>query len=194
MENYCNSYRRRGIEMHLFELPTDFPCHIFMALGIQHSGDGPFCVAGLGADFDPADAAGKALLEVGQVRPGLKQRLRTGETQNRVAELIADYKMVKDLEDHDLLFSSKAFSGELDYLLDQPVMDCDWSRWKLNDMEKLERLLMHLKSIDSDLIYYNLTPSDMQGLGLYTARVILPDIQPIHFGYEKYKTWRQAAF
>ena len=47
-------------------------------------------------------------------------------------------------------------------------------------------LLNYLESQEKgDLIYYNLTPPDMSRFNLYTVRVILPDFQPIHFGWNE---------
>src|SRR5439155_6596533 len=87
---YCQSYQRRGVEMHLYRLPTDFPVHVFMGVGYHPSEkDGPSIVVGLGADFDPSKAAKGALLEIGQVRPALKQRLKAPDTQQRMAQLLA---------------------------------------------------------------------------------------------------------
>jgi ribosomal protein S12 methylthiotransferase accessory factor len=46
-------------------------------------------------------------------------------------------------------------------------------------------LVAWLDAKDSDLLYVNLTPPDMAALGLYTARAILPDFQPIDFGWKE---------
>jgi ribosomal protein S12 methylthiotransferase accessory factor len=47
----------------------------------------------------------------------------------------------------------------------------------------LARIAGWLKQQASELIYVNLTPSDMQALGFYTVRAILPQFQPIDFGW-----------
>ena len=61
--------QRRGVELRLFRLPTDQPCHVFLALGLGSDANGPAAVVALGADPDPAAAARKAVLELEQVRP-----------------------------------------------------------------------------------------------------------------------------
>jgi len=184
LSEFINAYKRRGVQLYLFELPTDFPCHAFMALGIQENGDGPYAVTGLGADFDPIVAARSALMEVGQVRPALKKRLRQQDTLDKLQKLLADPSMVKELNDHDLLFATKDTSSVLNFLLKSEIETFSWYNSSLHDAEKLDLLIDHVRKINSDLIYYDLTPLDMKKLGLYTCRAIIPHMQPIHFGYE----------
>jgi ribosomal protein S12 methylthiotransferase accessory factor len=180
--DYCKSYMRRGVEMLLYHLPTDFPVHVFMGVGYQSAGDGPSMVVGLGADFDPVKAARSALLEIGQVRPALKQRLRSRETQKRLAELLANPSDVQTLEDHSLLYASNRSVQAFEFLFQRSTESFQWQSSLRNNKEQLQVLVAFLKQKNSDLIYYNLTPPDMERLGLYTARTIIPDLQPIHFG------------
>ncbi len=183
--DYCRLYRRRGVELHLVQLLTDFPVHVFLAVGRQEKGIGPAAVVGLGADFDATRAARGALLEVGQVRPALRKRLRLPDTQDRLAALLNDPGKVAELQDHDLLYASPKQLAAFDFLLDQPVKPFDFGQDKASAPERLSRLVAHAKGVGSDLIYYDLTPPDMRALGIYTARAILPELQPIHFGADK---------
>jgi ribosomal protein S12 methylthiotransferase accessory factor len=182
----CEAYKRRNVDLQLYLIPTDAPCFVFMAVGIQKNGEGPSVVTGLGADFSAARAAAQALLEVGQVRPAFKQRLRQQPTQQRLQSLLKDFRLVEELEDHDLLYSVPESLSAFEFLLNQPVTEMDWSSNKApaSAGERLQTLISFLKSINSDLIYYNLTPPDLQQLQLYTARAILPGFQPIHFGWK----------
>ncbi len=185
IRDYCTSYGRRGVEMQLYRLPTDLPVHVFMGIGYQLTGDdGPCVVVGLGADFDAATAAKSALLEIGQIRPSLKQRMRSPEVKARLDELLENPGLVKELEDHDLLYSSRKMVHAFDFLFERPIEVFDWQKNEEENGTRLSRLLDVLKSRNSDLIYYNLTPPEMEKLGLFTVRVIIPDMQPIHFGHE----------
>ncbi len=183
--DYCKMYKRRGVELSLFKLPTDFPCHVFLAIAHQIEGDGPAIVVGLGADFNPHKAAKGALIEVGQVRPGLRKRMRFEETQDRLAQLIKNPQEVKELEDHDLLYASPDTTHHFDFLLDLEPKQYDLGEVILSEKEQITQLIAHVKSIGSDLIYYNLTPPEMEKLHLFTARAVIPQLQPIHFGASK---------
>ena len=184
----CEAYRRRKVEMYLYRLPTDHPCHVFTALGLQdeRNSDGPTVVVGLGADMAPSRAAQRAILEVGQVRPALRRRMRRPETRMRMEELAANPHLVTELEDHDLLYASRKRLNAFDFLLNRPLESFEWeppSLW--SSIDRMQSLVGHFRSKGWDLIYYNLTPPDMLALGLHTARVMLPGFQPIDFGWKE---------
>jgi len=176
------SYRRRGIQVGLFQMPTDLDVAVFLAMGLtEDKGQLPAAVVGLGADPDPAAAAWKAFLEVGQIRPALRRRLREPEQRERMLRLVADPTLVKELDDHDLLYAHPTALGKLAFLWNTPVTQSAWpARAETRD---LGWLVSHLASKGHELIYHNLTPHDMKRLGLFTARVIIPHFQPIDFGY-----------
>lgn len=188
MRDLCAAYRRRNVEMRIYCLPTDHPCHVFASVALQlDEADAPAVVVGLGADLDAGRAARKAMLEIGQVRPTLRKRMRDPKQRRRMEELVADPHLVKTLDDHDLLYASHKTIGALDFLLKQPSEPFDWQAHRCNSTptEKLDRLVAHCHAERWDLIYVNLTPPDMLKLGLHTVRAILPDFQPIHFGWKE---------
>ena len=185
IKEFETAYRRRGVELELYQLPTDAPVYVFMCVSIQEKGEGPTIVVGLGCDFSAERAARQAILEVGQVRPACKHRLRLPKTQERLARLIANPESVEELEDHDLLYAAPDYLPAFDFLRRQPLSDIDWEagNGKLA-AEQLQMLVGFCRQKGTDLIYCNLTPPDMEKLGLFTARAILPDFQPIHFGWK----------
>ena len=179
------AYQRRGVELQLYQLPTDAPVFVFMCVSIQEKGEGPVVVVGLGCDFSAQKAARQALLEVGQVRPACRQRLRLPKTRERLAELIAHPESVEELEDHDLLYAAPDYLHAFDFLFRQPLSEIDWEEGNgKSAAEQLQTLVGYCRQKGSDLIYCNLTPLDMEKIGLFTARAILPDFQPIHFGWK----------
>lgn len=188
LRDLCAAYRRRNVEMRIYRVPTDHPCHVFASVALQlDDTDAPAVVVGLGADLDASRAARKAMLEIGQVRPTLRKRMRDPEQRRRMDALVADPHLVKTLDDHDLLYASRKTIAALDFLLKQPSEPFDWqaSRCDAAPLDKLQRLVEHCRAEGWDLIYVNLTPTDMQKLGLHTVRAILPDFQPIHFGWKE---------
>lgn len=185
----CNAYQRRGIETELYHLPTDHPWPVFMALGVKvdQSLDGPAVVVGLGADLEASKAAKQAILEIGQIRPALRYRMRQQENRERLDYLLKDPCRVAVLEDHDLLYATPQTIGAFNFIRSQPLIEFDWNQYpSLSTVDKLGLLLRYLKEQESgDLIYFNLTSSDMSPFDLYTVRAILPGFQPIHFGWKE---------
>jgi ribosomal protein S12 methylthiotransferase accessory factor len=140
-------------------------------------------------------AARKALLEVGQVRPALKRRMREKAARERLAALVADPGSVATLDDHDLLYASPQMLGAFGFLLDRPIEPVDWEPPVPDDAPcRLRALTEHWAASGGDILYYNLTPPDMQDLGLYTARVIVPDAQPIYFGRQERRLGGRRLF
>lgn len=182
VRDICEAYRRRGVEVGLWRLPSDHPAAIFLALAVQADGVGPAVVAGLGADLDPARAACKAVLEVGQVRPSMRQRMRDPEIAIKIEELVAAPRRVSEHTDHDLLYASPRMAGAFDFLLERPVEETAWTAGDLAPAAALTTLVEHFRASGGDLLYYDLTPPDMRQLRLHTARVVIPGFQPIHFG------------
>ena len=184
-------YIRRGVEIRLYRLPTDHNCAVFAGLALEAPArGGPAAVVGLGADPDPVLASRKAVLEVCQVRPALRRRMRNPKTQIRLQELLDDPHLVATIDDHDLLYASPQSLPRLDFWLDIDEQPFDvTSRCADTPAQKLADLVTWLKAQSPegshDLLYVNLTPPDMAELGLYTARAILPGFQPIDFGWKE---------
>ena len=179
----AESYRRRGVEIELYRLSHDLPVPVFAAFGIAQSKDiEPAIVVGLGADFDAVAAARSAIMEVGQVRPALRFRLRDPDARKRLAELINDPALVADLEDHDLLYSSHEKLRAFDFIRQSGFQAQDWQTGSRTSADRLETLISSVKELGHELVMINLTPPDMGKLGLFTARAVIPGFQPIYFG------------
>jgi ribosomal protein S12 methylthiotransferase accessory factor len=123
---------------------------------------------------------------VAQVRPALRRRRRDPETKQRIEELVADPHLVAELEDHDLLYSHKGSLGAFAFLFDRPAVVQAWEpSVPEKQIDGIQRLADHCHSMGSDLLYCDLTPPDMLALGLHTVRAIIPNCQPIHFGWKE---------
>jgi len=183
----CETYRRRGVELRLHRLATDHPCHVFAALGLQTDGGvGPAVVVGLGADLDPCRASRRALMEVAQIRPALRRRMREPDQQRRLAELVADPHGVSRLQDHDLLYASPEMVRGFDFLEGGAPFPLEAGATAVADpAAKLAALVAFFRAQGWDLLYIDLTPPELGALSLHAARVIIPDFQPIDFGWRE---------
>jgi ribosomal protein S12 methylthiotransferase accessory factor len=192
------AHARRSIRLELYRPPMDTPVHAFMAVGYDE-GDlgGPAAVVGLGAHPDAAHAARSAVLEVGQVRPALRIRLRDPAVRKRMERLVADPSAVETLEDHDLRYAARGARGAFGFLRDRPMQAFDWAEAAAppgSTADALERLVAALRTIGSDLLAVVLTTPDILRAGLHVARAILPDFQPIHFGHAEARLGGRRLF
>lgn len=184
VRHLAEAYRRRGVELALYRLPTDHPVAVFLGVAFQHGGyGGPYATVGMGADLDVAKAARSAALEVGQVRPAFRERCRTHDSA-RIAELVANPSQVKSLEDHALLYADPAMAAAFEFL------ERDSAEWPPSEPASppgasLALLLDHFRATEQEVVYVNLTPRDLEPLHLFTARAVLPGFQPIWFGHHE---------
>ena len=193
--DFCRAYEKAGVEIQLYLLPTDTPCYVFMAIAVQISGDGPRIVSGLGAGFSAAKAARSAILEVGQVRPALKERMLLPEIQERIQILRENPQNVADIDDHNIVYAIPDHLSAFDFLFNQPLQDFDWADTLPAEPDKqLQILIDYCKHENTEFVYCNLTPPDMEQLGLYTAKVFMDDFQPIHFGVEQIRLGGKRLF
>ena len=177
------AYRRRGVEVGLFRMPTDVEeVYVFLAIARQPHAR-PAAVVGLGADYDAATAAGKAIAEIAQVRPALRRKLRREETRQRLDELHRDPRLVTSLHDHDLLYAHEASLPKLDFLFSGSVSVSEWP--EKGTASTIADLVTALGRCGHELIYCNLTVPDMERFNLFTARAIIPGFQPIDFGWKE---------
>jgi ribosomal protein S12 methylthiotransferase accessory factor len=174
--------RRRGVDVRLFQLPTDRPCHVMLALALTDQVGEPAAIVGLGSHPDPALAAQKAILELGQIRPGLRRRLRDAGERQRLAHLLGT-RRPQVLMDHALLYAAREMLPALDFLLKARPTAMKWDvAHPPAAADQLHRLMKSLTDDGTDLIYVNLTPPELERRGLFTTRVIIPGSQPIDFG------------
>lgn len=184
----ARSYARRDVELRLIALPTDTPVHVCAALGLDRAPgpDRPAVVVGLGADLDLARACRKAALEVGQIRPALRARLRDPAVQTRLAELLDDPGKVAELDDHDLLYADPRHLDQLAPWLGAPPVGLSAKPLvPATPGAQLRLLVSALADVGVEVCYVDLTPPDLAALGLSVARVHATGLQPIHFGADE---------
>jgi ribosomal protein S12 methylthiotransferase accessory factor len=77
-------YRRFGIYIRIYLLPTDIPVHVMMAVSRDEKDRPPVTAVGLGCSLNPRDAARKALFELCQTRHGETWRYWNSEAHQRI--------------------------------------------------------------------------------------------------------------
>lgn len=177
-------YRRFGVELRVFDVTTDLPIAVMLCLAIDRSGEGPAAVAGLGSHLDPPRAIEKAVMEVCQVRPGVARTYALSSPEDR----LAGYEDVETLEDHSAFFTDGERLGELAFLLDtgrRVAVDELPARSTGDAAGDLTRAVADLAAAGHQVVYRDLTTPDLAGIAVRAARVLVPGLQPIHFGHRQ---------
>jgi|GEM_PF-4043637 len=178
------NYQELGVQLHLLKLPTDAPCHVFMAIAVGSSEGGPFIAVGLGSGFSVTAASTGALLEVAQVRASSNNYYKHPVTLQRIKELVEHPELVNTINDHRLLYATPDHAAAFDFLFASPLIPFEWDKPLAKEADHaLKELVSYLHEADSDLVYYNLGMPETESAGYFSSRVILPGFQPLHFGY-----------
>jgi ribosomal protein S12 methylthiotransferase accessory factor len=192
-ETICRHYARFGIETLVFNVTTNIPITVMMALTIDHSGTGPSVVVGLGCHLSPSLALEKALMELCQVRAAAVLRYR----RSLPSQKLKSYEDVQKLEDHSGFAAIREHLNEFSFLLNSgsvqriedlrdhssgdPVTDVEFCRESLG-------------STGSTVAYVDLTQPDVEPYGLRVVRSIATGLQPIHFGFGEERLGGQRLY
>ncbi|MFI7061503.1 TOMM precursor leader peptide-binding protein [Kribbella sp. NPDC050124] len=177
VQGIASTHARRGVELTVHLLPTDTTATAVLA--VAWSDRAPAAVIGTAAAMDPVAAARSAVLEVAQVRPLLRSRLRLPAVRARMAELAAVPGKVATLDDHDLLYAAPAAVDGLRFLWDNPRMP--WPDTSPDD-ESLTALVQSLAAVAPDVLAVDVTPPDVEAVGVRVVRGLVPGFVPIWFG------------
>ena len=175
-------YKPFGTEIRVFNISTDIPVYVMMAIALDTTGQGPAALVGLGCHLDPRVALLKAVLEVCQVRPAERQRFKDDPPQTK----FKSYEDVHTLNDHSAFLTDPARLTEFSFLLDNKRMQ------RLEELENraqgsveldLKTCVDSLVKSGSRVAYADLTTSDIVDYGLRVVRTVATGLQPIHFGF-----------
>jgi len=174
-------YAHFGVNVRAFVMPTDLPSTTVMAISFEEDPARPANVVGLGCHPDPQVALLKALFELCQGRPAEASRFQTKPPQGR----LNNYDDVHTLDDHSAFMSQAdrrhefAFlwqTGETKRVEDLP----NWSNG--GAAADLARCSAELAAKGHRPAYAELTTPDLVEYGVHVVRVIVPGLQPVHFG------------
>jgi ribosomal protein S12 methylthiotransferase accessory factor len=177
-------YERLGIKIFVNSLLLDTAIPTFMATGCNITNRGPAAVVGLSAHPNSEYGILKAIMEIGQVYPHIKNAMKQSDYDTRLNEMMT-FENVKTLFDHELLYTSEAMLYAFDFLLknEQYVSVRDLPTFCGSTNDQLNYCLENLKKTGVDVVCVDVSTTDISSLGLTVNKIIIPGFQPMHFGY-----------
>ncbi len=186
-------YARFGVEIRVFDITTDLPAYVMMAVAVDRSGRGPAALVGLGCDVDPGATLLRCLFEICQIRPGQVSRYRQGISKNR----LNGYGDVQEMEDHSDFFADPNRLKEFDFLLDngrkhdiRELMPRSTGQLDLD----LEQCVAGLRGLGHRVVYVDLTTPDVAEYGVSVVRALATGLQPMHFGHAQERLGGKRLF
>jgi ribosomal protein S12 methylthiotransferase accessory factor len=175
-------YAHFGVTLRAFLMPSDLPAATVMAISFEDDPARPANVVGLGCHPDPNIALLKAVFELCQGRPAEASRFATKPPHGRLNQ----YEDVHTLDDHSAFVSQLDRRHEFEFL---------WSSGETKRVEELPNpsagdaaqdlayCARELAAKGHSPAYVNLTTPDLVDYDVHVVRVIVPELQPVHFGH-----------
>ncbi len=175
-------YRRFGVETKVFNLTTDLPMSVMMAVSLGDGKRDPAVLVGLGCHLDPEVAARKSLFEIGQIRPGEVRRFR----EQNAGQKLKQYSDIRTLHDHSAYLMEADRIHEMAFLLEngrkQKLTDLP-NRSSGNPESDLATAVAGLERTGSRVAFVDLTTDDVRPYGIRVVRALAEQLQPMHFGF-----------
>jgi ribosomal protein S12 methylthiotransferase accessory factor len=175
-------YQRFGVELRVFNLTTDLPAYVMMAVALGDGQRDPAVLVGLGAHLDPSIAMRKAIFEICQIRPGESRRYR----EENAGRNLKQYSDVRTLHDHSAYLMPPERLGEMAFLLENGKLQ------KLSELENRsngdlkkdgQTAVEGLNRAGCRVAYVDITTADVQPYDIRVVRTLATQLQPMHFGY-----------
>jgi ribosomal protein S12 methylthiotransferase accessory factor len=186
-------YAHFGVQVRAFLMPSDLPAATVMAISFEEDPSRPANVVGLGCHPDPRIALRKALFELCQARPSEASRFQTKPARGRLNR----YEDVRTLDDHSAFLSQLERRDELAFLWrtgEQKRVD-ELPNHSTGDAGKdVERCTRTLAEIGHRAAMVELTTPDLVDYGIHVVRVVIPGLQPVHFGHGEERLGGERLF
>lgn len=184
---------RMDCETFLLDTRLDLQFPTVICLTRRRDGGPGTLVFSAGAGFDPETAVRGALCEVASYLPGFGRRV--AEQEERLRLIMGDYRKLDKMDEHALLYGLPEMARHADFLLRNPVCQSmaetyrAWNERRPRGLDLLDDLRFCLAQLREhgleQVVVVEQTAPEQERLGLKTARVIVPGLLPLDFGYEQ---------
>jgi ribosomal protein S12 methylthiotransferase accessory factor len=179
-EPYTTRLAKPGLVYQICEVTTDLGIPTMFTLLTGNSTDGRMVNAGSQANLSPTRATLKSLVEAAQGRPYIRFIIKSDPGW----QYKPDFSTVNSFQDHAAFYTrAPQHQGALDFIA-APIRVKNLS--EIPDLSTgsprgdIEVYLKLLAKHDLDVIVVDLTPPDIDEIGLKVVRVLIPGLQLLH--------------
>lgn len=175
-----------GYEVHLFNSTMEHGIPSIWALAKNKTNKGINLICAAGAHPDPIKAVKSAIHEVAGMLLPLNDKLE--ENREEYEAMLRDPYLVKDMDDHAMLYSLPQAEERFHFLLsdNRPLRTFEEEfkpKAKHTDLtEDLKDFLNIFKDRNLDVIVVDQTTPETLRNGLYCVKVLIPGLLPMTFG------------
>lgn len=176
--NTVHRAQRDGFDVKVYDNSMELGVPSFWALVRSLKGHKMYSYTAAGSNPIPHKAAESALLEA-LVGIKIHDNINAEFGTTVPTEVI-------EMEDHVNYYSSDQHKGAYDFLQDSHVTDLSTENYikAFNTKTYLKKLINKVLKEYEDIYVVNLTSKEMEKLGIYTVKVIVPGLLPMTFGVQ----------
>lgn len=176
--NTVHRAQRDGFDVKVYDISMELGVPSFWALVRSLKGHKMYSYTAAGSNPIPHKAAESALLEA-LVGIKIHDNINAEFGTTVPTEVI-------EMEDHVNYYSSDQHKGAYDFLQDSHVTDLSTENYikAFNTKTYLKKLINKVLKEYEDIYVVNLTSKEMEKLGIYTVKVIVPGLLPMTFGVQ----------
>lgn len=173
-------------DVHLFNSTMEHGIPSVWVLAKNKTDKGVNMICAAGAHPDPIRAAKGAIHEVAGMLLSFNDKLE--ENREQYEQMLHDPFLVKQMDDHSMLYSLKESEERLHFLLqnDRPLRTFAEefkSRERFTDMsDELMAVLRVFQQLNLEVIVVNQTTPETLRNGLHCVKVLIPGMLPMTFG------------
>lgn len=175
-----------GYDLHLFNstMENGIPSIVAIAKNRKEHGMNLICAAG--AHLDPVRAVKSAVHELAGMMLTLDKKFEENYAKNM--KMLLDNSLVKQMEDHGMLYGLRQAEERLKFLLDdnRPLKTFEEEfKWNSNHLDltnDLKDILQEFKKLNLDVIVVDQTTPEIKRNGLSCVKVLIPGMLPMTFG------------
>jgi ribosomal protein S12 methylthiotransferase accessory factor len=177
LQKTLDRFRSSPVKIHCCELTTDVGIPTYLAMMLGQDPAWPAVVISTATDLNPVLALQRALFELAANNLFVRSLLANSTP---VPQLVSD---IQSQETHALFYVDYRRLPHVKHLLSGKLKQLTISSEADNrPVADLDSLVKHLAKAGFEIIYADLTTTDVEELGFKVVKVIIPGMQPLDFG------------
>lgn len=172
------------ITLYNMTLDSKIPCIWAIAKNKKEEGLNILCAAG--SHLNKFKAIENTLQELCGILIALQKKFKNRKQE--LKKMLKDFSLVKNMEDHSLLFGLKEAESYFDFLLKNrnsiDLSEIKTINYTNNLHLDLQEVIKHFINLDLNIIVVDQTAEELDSSGLKCVKVIVPGMLPMTFGHD----------
>ncbi|MFP3884664.1 TOMM precursor leader peptide-binding protein [Priestia filamentosa] len=176
-----------GYDLYLYNSTMEHGIPSIWAIAKNRKEKGLNLICAAGAHLDPVRAVKSAVQELAGMMLNLDEKFEAN--QEEYERMLHDSSLVRQMEDHGMLYGLPQAEERLSFLLDDnsPMRSFkEEFRWKSNHTDltdDLQDILQVFRQLNLDVVIIDQTTPETIRNGLYCVKVLIPGMLPMTFGH-----------